>query len=37
MKDIATIEIHSADGTAVAIGDLWVEKPLVLVFVRHFG
>jgi hypothetical protein len=25
------------DGREVLLGDLWRERPVVLVFIRHFG
>lgn len=29
--------LHDPDGRPVRLGDLWSERPAVLVFVRHFG
>jgi len=26
-----------SDGTAVRLGDLWAERPVVLVLLRHYG
>lgn len=38
---LATIElalVESAEATRpVALGSLWAERPIVLVFIRHFG
>ena len=31
------LELLSADGGAVRLGDLWREGPAILVFIRHFG
>jgi hypothetical protein len=36
-RDLAAIEARNVDGGRVRLGDLWRERPLVLVFVRHFG
>jgi hypothetical protein len=34
---LAGIELRDADERAVRLGDLWRERPVVLVFIRHFG
>jgi hypothetical protein len=34
---LAGIELESWDGTPVLLGDTWRERPVVLVFLRHFG
>jgi len=34
---LAGIELSSWDGASVRLGDLWAERPVVLVFIRHFG
>jgi hypothetical protein len=34
---LAGIELSSWDGTSVALGETWRERPVVLVFIRHFG
>jgi peroxiredoxin len=31
------VVLHDPEGHAVRLGDLWSERPAVLVFVRHFG
>jgi hypothetical protein len=31
------IELSDADGGRVRLGELWRERPVALVFVRHFG
>jgi hypothetical protein len=31
------IEVRSLGGDAVRLGDLWAERPGVLVFLRHYG
>lgn len=38
--DIATLEsleLPGADGASHRLGDLWADRPVVLVFLRHFG
>lgn len=37
MDAIRDIEIYGDDGETVRLGELWRERPVVLVFVRHFG
>lgn len=34
LRDLHVLDL---DGEPVQIGSLWAEKPLVLVYVRHFG
>lgn len=34
---LAGIELSTWDGKPVRLGDLWTERPVVLVFIRHFG
>jgi hypothetical protein len=29
--------LHDADGNDLRLGSLWQTRPIVLVFVRHFG
>ena len=31
------IEVRTAEGEPVRLGDLWAERPGVLVFLRHYG
>jgi peroxiredoxin len=31
------VVLHDPDGNAVRLGDLWSERPTVLVLLRHFG
>lgn len=35
--DLATMTVLDAGGTSVVLGTLWRDRPIVLVFVRHFG
>jgi hypothetical protein len=34
---LAAIELPDHLGQPTALGSLWREKPVVLVFIRHFG
>lgn len=34
---LAPIEVTALDGSAVRLGSLWTEQPLLLVHLRHFG
>jgi len=34
---LAGIELESWDGARVPLGTTWRERPVVLVFIRHFG
>ena len=34
---LAGIELEDWQGESIALGSLWRERPLVLVFIRHFG
>lgn len=34
---LGDVEVLGLDGERVPLGRLWQERPLVLVFVRHFG
>ena len=34
---LETIELEDPDGGSCRLGSLWTERPLVLVFLRHFG
>ena len=35
--DLATMTVLDDKGAKVELGTLWRDKPVVLVFVRHFG
>jgi len=38
--DLAALEaltLADADGVAHRLGELWVDRPVILVFLRHFG
>lgn len=34
---LAAIELTDADGKPQRLGSLWTARPVVLVFIRHFG
>jgi hypothetical protein len=34
---LADAEVLALDGSKVRLGTLWAERPVVLVFLRHFG
>ncbi len=34
---LADLTLDAADGNPVRLGDLWAARPVVLVFLRHFG
>jgi peroxiredoxin len=36
-RSTADLEILTPDGEPVRLGSLWVERPVVLVLIRHFG
>jgi len=35
--DLADITLEDYEGSAVRLGDLWSDRPAVLVFLRHYG
>ena len=34
---IAKVDVLDVEGRPVNLGALWKDKPVVLVFIRHFG
>jgi len=34
---LAELTLADADGGSRRLGDLWADRPVVLVFLRHFG
>ena len=34
---LSMIELQGADGATHRLGDYWSERPVILVFLRHFG
>ncbi len=37
VKRLADLELSSPIGATVRLGSLWQDRPVVLVFLRHFG
>ena len=37
LADLANASVLDEQGAAVRLGDLWKDRTVVLVFVRHFG
>ena len=35
--DLATLTVLDEAGKTVELGSLWRDKPVVLLFIRHFG
>jgi hypothetical protein len=35
--ELADVVLEDADGVEHRLGDLWAERPAVLVFLRHYG
>ena len=35
--ELADVVLEDADGGQVRLGDLWRDRPAVLVFLRHYG
>ncbi len=36
-KKLGGLDVLDADGSTVRLGDFWKDRPVVLVFIRHFG
>jgi hypothetical protein len=36
-SDLADITVRDKDGAEVRLGDLWRDRPAVLVWLRHYG
>lgn len=36
-RKLSRIELRDWQGVPQRLGDLWEERPIVLVFIRHFG
>jgi hypothetical protein len=36
-RELGRIQVLDPDGREVRLGDLWRERPVALVFIRHFG
>ena len=37
LKRLEEIELADADGVPRRLGDYWAARPVILVFLRHFG
>jgi hypothetical protein len=37
LSRLADVELTAADGASHRLGDFWAERPVILVFLRHFG
>lgn len=37
VKQLAAIELIDPNENRQRLGDLWAERPVVLLFLRHFG
>jgi hypothetical protein len=37
LERLAQVELVGADGGKYRLGDFWAERPVILVFLRHFG
>lgn len=36
-QEISDLVLQDPDGKDVRLGSLWEQRPVVLVFIRHFG
>jgi hypothetical protein len=36
-NELAQVTVKDVEGRDVRLGDLWRDKPAVLVFLRHYG
>jgi hypothetical protein len=37
LRDLADITLPDHNGDTVRLGDLWADRPVVLVWLRHYG
>jgi len=37
VQALSQLSLPDADGNERRLGDYWAERPIVLVFLRHFG
>jgi hypothetical protein len=37
LSQLADLELPDATGERQRLGDFWAERPVILVFLRHFG
>jgi hypothetical protein len=36
-RDLEDVILHDDSGGDVRLGDLWAERPVALIFLRHYG
>jgi hypothetical protein len=37
VEALSAVELSDPDGNARRLGDFWAERPVIVVFLRHFG
>jgi hypothetical protein len=37
LERLADVDLVGADGNQYRLGDFWADRPVILVFLRHFG
>jgi hypothetical protein len=37
LRQLADLELPDSAGARRRLGDFWAERPVILVFLRHFG
>jgi hypothetical protein len=37
VRQLADLELPDSTGAPRRLGDFWTERPVILVFLRHFG
>jgi hypothetical protein len=37
LRALGAMTLPGADGESHRVGDYWAERPVILVFLRHFG
>jgi hypothetical protein len=37
VRQLADLELPDSTGAPRRLGDFWAERPVILVFLRHFG
>jgi hypothetical protein len=37
LETLSAVELSDADGNPHRLGDYWAERPVIVVFLRHFG
>jgi hypothetical protein len=37
LERLAQVELVGADGNHYRLGEFWADRPVILVFLRHFG